>query len=422
MPLLANDRTDAAPRVVPRNPAVLRAPFFLAFILAPFNFGWRVLAGVFDATLWLLAFLPRPLWPRAVQNAAARRSYGRRQLASKDAAARFKRELVEQYGGAINSLPFFEGSFSRAYDLAKTELKFLLVVLIAPEHDDTEAFVRDVLLSPEVASLVQDPDGNIILWGGNVLDAEAYQVFQDYNCTAFPWSAVVCLTPKEGSTRMGAVRRLAGNMRAADYVADIRDTVAKRKPDLDAVRAERQSQEWTRNLRAEQDSAYERSLAIDRERARQKKEADAAAAEAEKQALEKERAAELREDKYRQWRRWRASTVPAEPPADAKNITRLALKLPPSMGGESIRRPFYSETTLGDLYAFVECYDILHKVASDEKVNPPDDYEHEYSFRIASLMPREVFEPTEAITLGAQIGRSGNVIVEDIEVDWETEA
>ncbi len=33
-------------------------------------------------------------------------------------------------------------------------------------------------------------------------------------CTKYPFSCLVCLTPKEGSTRMGIIKRLVGPMTA----------------------------------------------------------------------------------------------------------------------------------------------------------------------------------------------------------------
>ncbi len=350
--------------------------------------------------------------------------YGRRQLGSKDAASRFKRELAELYGPAVEALPFFEGPYARAYDVARTELKFLLVVLVAPEHDDTESFVRDTLLSPDVVAMLADSANDIVLWGGNMRDSEAYQVFLEFGCTKFPWSAVVCLTPEglassgsgSSSTRMGAARRLVGPMSGADYAAAVLGTIARRAPELQAVRAERVANEAARSLRTEQDSAYERSLAIDRERARKKR-------EAERRARDDEEAAALLEQNRLQWRRWRAATLPPSlvvgaSAADAAPV-RLAIKLPGRMGGASIRRAFPGDATLEELYALVECHDLLQQQQQEKDIHgaegPPDSYTHEYRFRIASLMPREVYPPSKSATLRNAIGRSGNVIVEELD-------
>jgi FAS-associated factor 2 len=342
-------------------------------------------------------------------------------LMPRDTAARFKREFDEEYGP--NELPFFEGGIAQAHDLAKKELKFLLVILMSPEHDNTESFIRGTLLAPEVVDFIKDPSNNIILWGGNVLDSEAYLVSAEYNCTKFPFSALVCLTPKEGSTRMGIVKRLVGPMPATTYLSEIQASIEKYGTDLNGVRAERTAQEVARSIRNEQDSAYERSLAIDRERARQKKEAAAAAAAAEKRAQEEAEASARLEEKRKQWKQWRATSILPEPPAGDKAVVRVALKMPEESGAGRIVRRFPQDALMDELYAFVECYEIVKDggLGIETSAAKPDDYEHEYRFRIASTLPRVVYEPSQSATMGQMIGRSGNLIVEEVVGESEEE-
>lgn len=387
----------------------------------PFQLGFKFFSVMFRPIYYILSFLPRSLRPRAVSNTITRglrNTNGRKMLLPRDSAARFRREFEEEYGS--NALPWFEGGFAQAQDLAKKELKFLLVVLMSPEHDDTASFARHVLLAPEVINYVTDPANNIIMWGGNVLDSEAYIVSNEYNCTKFPFSVLISLTPKEGSTRVGIIKRLVGPMSATAYLAGIRTAINKYSPDLEGLRAERVAQQTARNLRTEQDSAYERSLAKDRERARQRREAEKAAAEAERKAQEDaERAAE-RERKRQMWRRWRATTIAPEPPASDKDVVRLAVKMPEETGAGRVIRRFAGSSSVEELYAFVECYDLLNKPADESELDEkftdggPEGYEHVYGFRLASLMPREIFEPSKDKTLRETIGKSGNLIVEDI--------
>ncbi|TLD22187.1 hypothetical protein PspLS_08055 [Pyricularia sp. CBS 133598] len=407
-------RTEAAPRVVPQPARIYRVPILWSIITLPFSLTWRIATTLFRPIVYLLGLLPRNMRPRAIGAAG----YGRRQLMPRDAAARFKREFEENYGSG--ELPWYDGGSAQAYDAAKRELKFLLIVLLSPEHDDTDSFVRDVLLSPEVVSFIKDEKNNIILWGGNIVDSEAYQVSFEYRCTRFPFACLVCLTPKEGSTRMGTIKRIQGAFAPERFLEDIRSAINKHNPDLDGVRAERVAQEAARNLRADQDSAYERSLAKDREKARLRREAEAAAVAAEKRALEEAEAAAQLEEKRRQWKTWRATTLAEEPPAADKDVVRLALMMPEQTGAGRIVRRFARETTLDELYAFVECYDVT-KGDGEKPPLQPDDYEHEYKFRIVSPMPREVYEPSTAETVGNKIGRSGNLIVETIVSDSDDE-
>ncbi|KAK4143557.1 uncharacterized protein C8A04DRAFT_12278 [Dichotomopilus funicola] len=420
LPPTRRPQTEPAPRVVPQPSALYRTPLLISLLLAPFRVGYKLLAGVFRSILYFLTFLPQSLRPGFVASSLSkglRQTNGRRVTLPKETAQRFRRDFEEEYGEC--SLPFFEDGHAQALDAAKKDLKFLLTVLLSPEHDDTESFVRETLLSPEVVSFINDPSNNVIVWGGNVLDSEAYQVAREYSCVKYPFSCVVCLTPKEGSTRMGIVKRLVGPMTPESYLAGIQGAITRYGPDLNGARSERAAQEMARNLRSQQDSAYERSLAVDRERARQKREAAAAAAAAEKRALEEaEAAAQLQEQRQR-WREWRATTVLPEPDAGAEDVVRLAVNMPASSGAGRVIRRFTKDTTLEELYAFVECYDLLQDRPSGGSTSKPDGYEHKYGFRIASVMPRETFEPSISATVGEKMGRGGNLVVEDVLMDEE---
>lgn len=408
-------RTELAPRVVPQPPVIYQPPFLVAALFAPFQFGYGLFSGLLRLVHYVFSFLPRSLRPRAVTSSIRRgwkATSERRVTLPNETAERFRREFEEEYGA--HDLAFFDGGHAQALDAAKRDLKFLLTVLVSPEHDDTESFVKNTLLSPEVVAFLNNPTNNIIVWGGNVLDSEAYQVASEYLCTKFPFSCLICLTPKEGSTRMGIVKRLTGPMTPTAYLAGIESAIAKYAPDIDNVRAERAAQAVSRSLRSEQDSAYERSLARDRERARQKREAAAAAAAAEKRALEEAVAAARQKELRRQWQKWRATTIAPEP----ETGVRLALNMPASAGGGRVIRKFPSETSLEDLYAFVECYDLLQEPQpSSEEATRPSDYEHKYAFRVASVLPRETLEPSTSVTIADKMGRGGSLVVEDITDD-----
>jgi FAS-associated factor 2 len=340
---------------------------------------------------------------------------GRRQLNPRDTAARFKREFEEEYGP--NSLTFFDGGYAQARDLAQKDLKFLLVFLMSLEHDYTSTFVRDTLLSPEVIAFLNDPANNIILWAGNVQDSEAYQVSTGLRCTKFPFSALITHTPREGATSMSTVARLAGYMPATTYVAKLQSAIATYSEQLAAVRSARSAQQFERNLRVEQDSAYERSLAQDRERTRQRREAEASAAAAEKKAAEDAAAAESYAMNFNQWKHWRAAQIDPEPGPEIKDTVRIGLRMPES--AERITRKFRSNASIEELYAFVECYDILKGGSSSGKVSEPFNFKHVYGFRLVTPMPRTVYDLEDGGTIGERVGRSGNLIVEPILDDDE---
>ena len=342
-------------------------------------------------------------------NGSRRVSSGRRPLNPRDTAARFIREFGEEYGE--HSLKFYENGYAQAYDLAKKDLKFLVVVILSPEHDNTESFVRDVLLSQEVATFLNDSANNIILWAGNVQDSEAYQVACGLSCTKFPFAAMIVHIPQDSSTAMSTVARIAGLTTPVEFITKLRNAISHHAPPLARVRAQRQDQEATRNLREQQESAYERSLAQDRERTRVRREAEAAKSREEQEARSKANRAEKEAQQILQWKRWKASTIAAEPGADIKDVTRLSLRLE---SGERIVRRFHSRATVEDVYAFVECQDVADDNASPPL--PPTGYKHEYKFQLVSPMPRVVYDITGGGTIGEKIGRSANLIVESTRI------
>lgn len=412
----ARERTDPAPRIVPQQQTTARTPFLFGLLLTPFSWGWTAVSTLFRTILYTMTFLPAAVRPRLATSLSS--TTGRRMLMPRDAAARFKREFDEEYGP--NELDFFEGGIAQAHDLAKKELKFLMVVLLSQEHDDTQSFVRDTLLAPDTVTFLKENENNVIIWGGSVVDSEAYQVATEYSCTKFPFTALVCLTPKEGSTRMGIVKRLTGPMPATTYLSELQAAMEKYGADMASVRAERTAREVTRSLRDQQDSAYERSLAKDKERAREKREAAAAVVEAERRTVQAAKdAARLEELRY-QWRQWRASQIQPEPAAGSGSVVRVAVKMPESLGAERIVRRFAADAPMEELYAFVECYDLLREGGADELTQDskkPDGYEHKYMFKISSTLPRHVHESSEVATMGDKIGKSSNLIVEEILAD-----
>ena len=79
-----------------------------------------------------------------------------------------------------------------------------------------------------------------------------------------------------------------------------------------------------------------------------------------------------------------------------------------------VMRKFRANDSIEELYAFVECYDYVRDGNVDEKAEKPGSYEHEYGFRIVSTLPRVVYDVKGGGTIGEKVGRSGNLIVEEV--------
>lgn len=408
---------EVAPRIVPQplNSTSYRPPLILSFLFTPFNLLYRVLSGPFSFIGYAFPFLPRllsGLLNRNTPSGSRQNLSGRRPLNARDTAARFLREFEEEYG--THALQFFEDGYARAHDLAKKELRFLLVVLVSPEHDDTSSFVRGTLLSQEVVNFINNPQNNVLLWAGTVQDSEAYQISTALNCSKFPFAALVAHTPQDSSSSMSVIARISGLLPPSAFVARLRTAISQESAALERVRATQNEQQASRNLREEQNSAYERSLAQDRERARQRREVEAARVRAEQEEQAKIAAVDKEKRDLEQWRAWRVQSIAPEPGANVKDVSRLSIRMP---SGERIIRKFVANARMEEVYAFVECHDIL---GSDVDPTPkPEAYEHSYSFQLVSPMPRQVFEVGTG-SIGDSVGRSANLIVESVgEVDDE---
>lgn len=394
------------------NEAQYRPSLILSILFAPFSLLYRILATILSPIGTTFPFIPRAIARLAP---VQRPKPSRRPLAPADNAQRFIREFSEEYGN--NDLSFVVSGFNLALDNARKDFKFLLVVLLSPSHDDTSSWVRETLLSPQVASFLASHRSEIILWGGNVQDAEAYQVADTVQCTKFPFAALVCYTPDAGSTGMSTVMRAAGPMTGSEFVAKLGTAMTAQQGQLSAARLERQQAQASRDLRQEQDSAYELSLAQDRERARLKREEAETQARIEKEALRKEETEQRKARSLQQWRRWRAQSLSPEPEKTAQDTIRISIRLP---SGERVIRGFRADADLEEVYAFVECYDIWKAdVISEKEVLEPEHFEHTYGFRLVSPMPRTVYNLKDGGSIGERIGRGGNLIVEPIGEDDE---
>lgn len=412
-----------APRIVPQPETNLnRQPsLILNILLFPFNLLYYLISKPLGLFSYLFPFLPRLLSTSnsgvASRSGAARNSTNRRHLNPRDTASRFIREFEEEYGPS--PLPIFENGYAQALDLAKKDLKFLLVILVSPEHDDTPAFIRNTLLSDEVVNFIKARN-DIILWAGNVQDTEAYQVSISLNCTKFPFAALVAHTPQVSSTSMSVVARIVGSTSPTAFVAKLRDAIAQHSEHLDRARTSRESRQAERSLREQQNSAYERSLAQDRERVRQRREAENARKQAEDAARKDLENQEKRARDLEHWKTWRARSLSKELGPEVKDTTRVSVRMP---SGERLIRRFASDASMEELYAFVECHDILEDRAGSPEaaVNPPEDYEHKFEFRLISPMPRIIYEPDDQVPIGVRVGKNSNLIFEPVSGDDESD-
>lgn len=410
------DETELVPvprRVFDANPPTGLSILQYIFSL-PFTVGYKAVTGLY----MLLA----RLFPRIFGFPAA--PAGPPPPPARSAVERFE----ETYGET--GLKLFKGGFSAAFDQARKEFKYLAVVLEGDTAED-EAFNRQVLTDARVVEFLGQQD--LLVWLGSMTD-EGRAVAQSLRVRQFPTTVLVAPAPRSRTSfavSMKALAYITGETDPAQFVDALRAQVEKHHPERMALVLDRQEREAERVLRDEQNAAYERSLAADRERekqaqqesARVEKEALTAQAEAEKAALESERLkqakAALAQTRH-EWKLWRAGELARQAAAAAggagatEKTARVSIRL---LSGHRLIHNFAASQTLEDIYAYVECYDLLGTDPEKTPTAPPQGYTHEYGFQLASAMPRRVV-PADATAVSDEksVWPSGALVVEVDEV------
>ncbi|CUA77150.1 hypothetical protein RSOLAG22IIIB_12570 [Rhizoctonia solani] len=314
---------------------------------------------------------------------------------------------------------FYIGSYEEALRIAQRELRVLCVILVSEEHDDVAQFKRNVLANEEVVNTLTE--NNFVVWGGDVRDREAYQASLKLAATTYPFAAFVSLLPPPSTrsststtSQLSVVSRL-NPLSPTAFVTHISHTVIPRtQPFLQRLRTAEQQRIRERQLREEQDRAFEESMRRDGERIRaareREREAEAQAAqEAERQRLKREE--EDRRERRRRgrevWRRWaRRNLVPDEP----SQGVRVTVRIP---SGQRRTRVFPPSAPVKTLYAFVETLSIpTDQSPADDPTSPPTGYEHEWGFELATTFPRVVVPCEEGVAVGdIEVLRGGVVLV-----------
>ncbi|KAJ3298243.1 hypothetical protein HK104_010951 [Borealophlyctis nickersoniae] len=283
------------------------------------------------------------------------------------------------------------GTYSQALERAKSELRYMLVVLHSSEHDDTEAFCRQTLTAERFLTFLTDK--NILVWAGDVREPEAFRVSNVLLATRYPFLGVVA---PQGS-RMVVASRIEGPKTAEEVETAINRVIERMDPSLAAIRAERREREQARILREQQDEAYQASLRADQEKERRARE------ERERLQKEKEDAERVQREKLerRETKKQRKvrlrETLPPEPEASETDLAKLSIRFP---NGERRVRRFRATDKIQLLYDYVESSDLS-----------PLDLEAE--FVVVNTYPRKMYTDLSITIQEAGLMPSASIIVEE---------
>ncbi|GAA5911093.1 hypothetical protein JCM5296_002457 [Sporobolomyces johnsonii] len=310
---------------------------------------------------------------------------------------------------------FFVGGYEHALRKARDEMRLMMVVLTCEENDADEAFKRDVLTNEELVKALNEE--NVLVWGGDVMERDAYQVGRTLSYTSLPFIAFISLQPSSspGSTssspRLSLITRLEPTPSTPSLSASLVHThlvtavLPKSKPYLSRLAQQKLAREQERRRREEAERREnetarrdeERILALrrrDDERKRdeaQRRERDEREA---RERAEKERVAELAQ----RWRRWKRRELALRGEPEGAVGAAAAIKVVVRLGnGRRVMRSFAGDEPTEEVYAWVECELGEEEdgdgpsLASEEQPDaPPPGYQQTYHFRLATTFPRSV--------------------------------
>ncbi|KAF9443437.1 hypothetical protein P691DRAFT_808971 [Macrolepiota fuliginosa MF-IS2] len=355
---------------------------------------------------------------------------------------------------------FVISSYEEFLRTCQRELKVGCVILLTEEHDDTAEFKRATLTNPDFVRALYN--NNILVWGGDVRDLEAWNASEKLQATTYPFIAFVALQPRRAPTSSSSSRSSSSSQQpvltvlsrhqgkpypsgtgptSAQVIIDHldRQLFPRVNPFLESLRAQQRERERDRQLREEQDRAFQEAARRDKERIEAKIAAERAEIEARRKAEEEARLVALkREEEAAQakrkeeirmnWRRWARKAV-VGPTAVAGGNLRIAVRL---ATGTRLVQSFAPTTSLTALYAFVDSQMIPSQFGpQDDPATPPEGVEtgekaienqigvcggavEWWGFQLATAYPRSEIPWRRGVQLGelSVLKGGGQIVVE----------
>ncbi|KAJ3922640.1 hypothetical protein F5877DRAFT_33353 [Lentinula edodes] len=357
--------------------------------------------------------------------------------------------------GSSKLLPPFQlGTYDSILRLCQSSFRIGCIILVSAEHDSTAEFKDTTLTNDELVQILID--NNIVCWGGDIRDKEAYEAGLKLGATTYPFVAFIGMQPSRnftsssGSTTTAsqstpALTVLSRHLGASACTSSaltthLRETLLPRvKPYLDRTRMQREAVERERTrereLREAQDRAFEETKRRDKERILKKMEEEKVELQR-KQAEEDQRRMEneLRErqrieaqeqtEERDRWRTWFRKVLPAEP--NATETIRIAIRMP---DGRRLMRKFdMHEDTLDTLYAYVDTELVSTSVSSSSSSSSSYSFEtlhtllstrvpktnEWWGFTLVSAYPRQLIPWSPNTLLGNIKAVSGGQLVVEI--------
>ncbi|TNY17080.1 hypothetical protein DMC30DRAFT_146240 [Rhodotorula diobovata] len=414
----------------PRNPFAQRAPR-------------TVLSPVAAAAQWVKSIEEvTGLARRADLDASSSSSGLQAGPSSSGLAARRSSSSVPAPPGTGPRIPrFLIGSYDAALRTARDEKRLLIVVLSSAENERDARFKREVLCDEEVNRVLEEED--VLVWGGDVGEREAFQVGQTLSYIALPFVAFIALQPSSptssnpatastASPRLRLLTRLEPSPSAPLTAATLHThlltlVLPRAKPFLARLKAQDAQRAADRLARDEAERRVNELAARDeakvlavRRREEERRRAEREAAERASREAEQLRARERVAALARRWRAWKRAELARSPEG---TDVRVAVRLG---DGRRATRGFGAQEGTDEVYAWVECElgaaDDARAGGVEAEGESPEGWQQRFHFRLATTFPRQVIplasqfaapSPSAVAGDGADIGSAGHVSVSE---------
>lgn len=291
------------------------------------------------------------------------------------------------------SQDMLQGSYTELLAACSDQCKFAVIYLHDSMLDNSMQYVNNVLCSVKFTTLIKKYQ--ILLWFSDVTTSEGLQVANALKVRQFPFLGVLCLKAEK---KIEVIGRMEGSIDR--YAPNHLETIlSKGYPRLIQIRQQRQNSALQRIIREQQDSRFEESLAVDRQRERDRQEQRA-----------REVAQQEHESQRKQWLLWRRGQLRPEP-SNGVDTCRVAIRLE---GGGRIVRKFDASLPVEEIYAYVELYNEQLLDISRTVDSPPQGYQHQYSFLLTIPVPRKELDPSSTIREESGLYPSGNIVMETL--------
>ncbi|KAI3405580.2 ucp10 [Candida oxycetoniae] len=308
-----------------------------------------------------------------------------------DKVCKFVRNLEDNIPPSINSFhhnqlpPFFEGSYTQALYMATQRGKFLFIYLTNSHNESASFIFNEIVINPEFIRIFTSSNNNVIIWGGDLTNPEAYQLANSLNVTKFPFLGLLCLTritkmtpegPQKEPSKMSLVAKLQGGGNITSSMHNGADLIKskfvskinKYEPELILIRRELKDKFMTEVLKKQQEYNYLQSL--------------------QKDMLKK--AEKLNEAKTKEYLEYRAPDF-LNLTVQAPDTAKIALKFP-----NSTRQTVYFPKTMKveDIYIYVELYKqkMLNgksrsRLSTAEAESKFSNFQMKFNFKLSSPLP-----------------------------------